>query len=121
MALSAQQKTALRLMVQGDMKQVDIAERVKVSEQTICNWKKNDEFMAEYDSMLRSLMNGVAAKAFRTHTNLLDARSEMVRYMAAKDILDRAGYAPVDKSEISADIGLELMVDYGDEPETNTT
>lgn len=81
-------------MVQGDKKQKDIADTLSVTEATICNWKKNDEFVAEYTASLKSSMKDVAAKAFQTEIALLRARSEMVRLMAAKDILDRAGFKP---------------------------
>lgn len=33
----------------------------------------------------------------------------------AKDFLDRAGFKPTDKIDIEGDIGLNLVVDYGDE------
>ena len=32
--------------------------------------------------------------------NLLDAKSELVRYQASKDILDRTGYTPVERQQI---------------------
>ena len=83
-------------MVEGSFTQKQIAETLNVSENTICNWKKNDEFMGEYNTTLKSNINQVAAKAFQTQMKLLNARSEMVRYMVSKDILDRAGFKPDD-------------------------
>lgn len=112
--LTAKQKRCVQLMVVGEYTQKQIAEQVKVSQQTICTWKKDPEFMAAYESLLKNNIQSMAAKAFQTHTKLLAAKSEMVRYMAAKDILDRAGYKPTDKVDIdSTDMELNIKVDYG--------
>ena len=89
--LNSKQKKCIALMV-DDIKQKEIAKMLNVSQQTICNWKKNEEFMTEYNSSLKSSMKDIAPKAFKTEVSLLSARSEMVRLMAAKDLLDRAGF-----------------------------
>lgn len=113
--LTAKQKKCIELLVSGEITQKEIAKQVKVSEQTICNWKKNEEFNAEYDNMMRVCIQSFAAKAFKTQTNLLNAKSEMVRYMVSKDILDRAGFKPVEKVEAEVDMDLNITVDYGEE------
>ncbi len=97
-------------MIAGNLKQKEIAAQIKVSEQTICTWKKNDDFMAEYESMLKSRMKSMAAAAFQTETNLLKAKSEMVRLMAAKDILDRAGFKPDDNLNVN-NFGKVVIID----------
>ena len=101
--LNSKQKKCIEYMVQGEKKQKEIATILHVSEATICNWKKNDEFIAEYTASLKSSMKDVAAKAFQTEIALLRARSEMVRLMAAKDMLDRAGFKATDKVEVSTE------------------
>lgn len=90
-------------MVEGVSTQKQIAEKLNVSENTISNWKKNDEFMSEYNTTLKSSINAVAAKAFSTQTKLLNARSEMVRYMVSKDILDRAGFKASEKVDLNVE------------------
>lgn len=102
--LTAKQKKCLELLVNGEMSQKEIAEQIKVSEQTICNWKKNSEFVAEYEDLMRVCIQSFAAKAFQTHKKLLSAKSEMVRYMTAKDILDRAGFKPTEKVDVKGAI-----------------
>lgn len=99
--LNSKQIKCIELLVGGDKTQKQIAEAIHVTEATICNWKKNEEFNSEYTSSLKSSMKDVAAKAFRTEISLLNARSEMVRLMAAKDILDRAGFKPDDNVNLS--------------------
>lgn len=106
--LNSKQKKCIELMVIGDRKQKEIATILHVTEATICNWKKNKEFMDEYTSSLKDSMKDVAAKAFNTEVTLLKARSEMVRLMAAKDILDRAGFKP--DSNVSIDLEPVVIV-----------
>ncbi len=98
--LNSKQRKCIELLAIGRNNQKEIAEELSVTEATICNWKKNDEFMAAYTETLKDNMKSVAAKAFHTEIKLLNARSEMVRLMAAKDILDRAGFKPKDQQEI---------------------
>ena len=114
--LTAKQRKCLELMVSGDFTQREIAKKINVTEKSISTWKKQDEFTAEYEALLKKQIGSMAAKAFKTHTKLLNARSEMVRYMAAKDILYRAGYKPTDKLDVdSTDFELNITVDYGTE------
>lgn len=101
--LNSKQKKCIELMVAGDRTQKEIAKVINISQATICNWKKTKEFMSEYTSSLKDSMKDVAARAFYTEVSLLRARSEMVRLMAAKDILDRAGFKPDDNINISAE------------------
>lgn len=101
--LNSKQKKCIELMVEGNKTQKEISEILHVSEATICNWKKNDEFKSDYTSSLKNSMKDVAAKAFRTEVSLLKARSETVRLMAAKDILDRAGFKPDENINLSGE------------------
>ena len=101
--LNPKQQKCIELMVEGSMTQKQIAEQLKVSENTVSNWKKNDEFMGEYNTALKSSINLVAAKAFSTQMKLLNAKSEMVRYMVSKDILDRAGFKASEKIDLSVE------------------
>ena len=101
--LNPKQRKCIELMVEGTTTQKQIAEQLNVTENTISNWKKNDEFMSEYNATLKSNINAVAAKAFSTQMKLLNARSEMVRHMVAKDILDRAGFKASEKIDLSVE------------------
>lgn len=99
--LNPKQRKCIEYMLEGNMTQKQMAELLNVTENTISNWKKNDEFMSEYNTTLKSNINAVAAKAFTTQMKLLNARSEMVKYMVSKDILDRAGFKPSEKIDLS--------------------
>lgn len=99
--LKAKQRKCLELMVEGNLTQKEIASQINISEKTISLWKKQEEFMQEYDVLIQKSIKSIAAKAFRTQTNLLDSRSDMVKYLVSKDILDRAGYKPDDNININ--------------------
>ena len=95
--LKPKQQKCLKLMITGKFSQREIAEQINVSEKTICQWKKDSEFMNAYDDMLKRSIKFVAAKAFHTQINLLSSKNDMVKYLVSKDILDRAGYKPEEK------------------------
>lgn len=97
--LSARQQKCVRLMASGEMTQRQIAEELKVSEQTICTWKKNPEFIKEYTQTIKRDINTLPGRALRVIENvMLFADKPADRLRAARDILDRAGFAPVEYS-----------------------
>jgi predicted transcriptional regulator len=106
--LSSKQKKCAELMATGEYTQKAIAGMLKITPATICNWKKDDEFRTECTAALRESIRDVAAKAFQTQTALLKAKSEMVRYMAAKDVLDRAGFKAEDKVAVEGSIPIVI-------------
>lgn len=101
--LNSKQRKCIELLVFGALSQKEIAGQLHVTEATICNWKKNTEFRAEYTLALKDSMKDVAAKALKTEISLLKARSESVRLMAAKDILDRSGFKPDDNINLGGE------------------
>ena len=113
--MNPKQIKCIELLLEGDMTQKEIAKAIKVSENTICNWKKDDDFRAEYETALRGNIQMAAGEAYKTQVKLLKSRSEMVRHYAAKDILDRAGLKPTDKVDLNGAMGLKVVVDYGDD------
>jgi transposase len=113
--LNKKQKKCLELMAMGELTQREIAKQIDISEETISRWKRNSEFASELDALIRISIRSLAAKAFKTQTNLLNAKSEMVRFLAAKDILDRAGFKPDDKIKFEGAIPVVIHDDLDDE------
>lgn len=114
--LKPKQLKCLELMVQGTMTDKEIAEAINVTQKTICEWKKkNEEFQNEYTALMRNSLQYAAPKAFRKQMSLLASKNDMVAHLAAKDIMDRAGFQPVDKVEQTVDMDLNITVDYGDD------
>lgn len=116
--LKPKQIKCLELMIQGNMTDKDIAAAINVAQKTICDWKKNcKEFQDEYNSLMRRSLQYAAPKAFRKQMSLLDSNNDMVAHLAAKDIMDRAGFNPTDKMEMEVDMDLNVSIDYGDSGE----
>lgn len=102
--LKKKQKTALKLFLEGRLNQKEIAQQIGVTEQTIINWKKNEEFMAEFDAEIKGKFSIAAGRALKKELELLEcAESESVCLNAAKDILDRAGFKADSLVKISTD------------------
>ena len=120
--LKPKQKKCLELMIQGIMTDKKIAETINVTQKTICDWKKNSkEFQDEYNSLMRSSLQYAASKAFRKQVVLLDSKNDMVAHLAAKDIMDRAGFNPTDKVELEADMDLNITIDYGEDDDNENS
>ena len=102
--LKTRQKKCIEMLVSGTMTQADIAAALKVSEQTICNWKKNEEFEEELAAANRLVISSLVPAAVQRTKALLNAESEAVQLAAAKDILDRAGYKAQDKIQVDGTI-----------------
>ena len=114
--LKPKQIKCLELMLQGNMTDKEIAEAINITQKTICEWKKNNkEFQDEYNALMRNSLQYAAPKAFRKQQKLLQSENDMVAHLAAKDILDRAGFKPTDKVEQNVDMELNISIDYGDE------
>ena len=110
--LNKKQKKCIEMMLFGDLTQKEIAAEIKVSEQTISHWKKHvPEFMKEYESALREGIREAAAKAFRTQVELLSSKNPMTRHMAAKDILDRAGFKADEKVTVNGSVPVQIVDD----------
>lgn len=116
--LKPKQAKCLQLMITGTMTDKEIAEAINVTPKTVCEWKKNNtEFQDEYNALMRSSLQYAAPKAFRKQMSLLNSKNDMVAHLAAKDIMDRAGFNPIDKVEQQVDMDLNITVDYGDDDE----
>lgn len=103
--LNPKQIKCLELMIQGNLTDKKIAEAIDVAQKTICDWKKNNkEFQDEYNSLMRSSLQYAAPRAFRKQLALLDSKNDMVAHLAAKDIMDRAGFSPTEKIEMDMDV-----------------
>lgn len=97
-------RNAIRLMVRTNSSQREIAKELGIDETTISKWKKREDYDTIRQIEERDYLGDLAAPALRTMSDLLNAKSELVRYNAASDILDRTGYKPVDKQDINATI-----------------
>ena len=105
--LKAKQKKCIELLIDSKMTQIEIAEQLQISDQTISNWKKNEEFIDEYEKANRDAIKYLTAKARQKINDLLNANNEQVQLAAAKDILDRAGYKAESKVQFEGSLSTE--------------
>ena len=98
-------------MVTTNKTQKQIAKEIEVSEKTICEWKKQKEFKDEIDKNIKENFSSLAIDAQKELKKLLKSKNENIRIQAVKDVLDRAGYKPVEKREIKDDTEKTKKID----------
>ena len=98
--LTKKQQEYIRLKNETDLAEGEIASEIDVNRSTISRWKNNDKFREGFRGYQVEHLSNQVPKALQTMINLLDAKSELVRFQASKDILDRTGYNPVETQEI---------------------
>ncbi|WP_265401487.1 phBC6A51 family helix-turn-helix protein [Lactiplantibacillus plantarum] len=104
-SLPKKQQKAIMLLFSGEMNQGEVANNVGISRTTISAWKQKEIFRQAQDEYNRFMLRDLTSEAIMTMRELLDARSEMVRFSAAKDILDRSmNDAQIRRAEAEADI-----------------
>ena len=104
-SLPKKQQKTIMLLFSGEMNQGEVADKVGISRTTISAWKQKEVFRQAQDEYNRFMLRDLTSEAIMTMRELLDARSEMVRFSAAKDILDRSmNDAQIRKAEADADI-----------------
>ncbi|MCS8562725.1 hypothetical protein EFJ78_02040 [Pediococcus pentosaceus] len=107
--MSPKKQKAIELMFNAKLSQKDIADEVGVHETTLSKWKHDDDYKEYMEKYARETISRSSGKALGTMIGLLNARSELVRFNAAKDLLDRAGFAPTDKVDLSGnDINIKI-------------
>lgn len=122
MSLTKRQLEAAKLIAEGYLTQREIAERLDVREETISRWKKQEEFQqaienftAEMKKDLERKLMSMAPEALRQLQKLLNAKSELVRLQAIKDILDRLDVKPANKQDIDLKTDMEIVVKLPDD------
>lgn len=101
--LSVEQMKCITLMVADNKTQKQIAKELNITEQTICNWKKQPEFREEIEKQIKNNFSLLAIEAQKGLSKLLKTKNTNVRMQAIKDVLDRAGFKPVERREITDD------------------
>ena len=86
----------------GNATQAAVSCGVSDTSASTIGYRLKNRLGMEIDAEQREMLKGYAPKAFQQIQNLAEnAESENVRLKANSDILDRAGYRPIDKSEIT--------------------
>jgi len=122
MSLTKKQLEAAKLIAEGQLTQREIAKQLNIAELTISRWKKQEafqqaieDFTAEIKKDIERKLMSMAPEALRQLQRLLNARSELVRLQAIKDILDRLDIKPASKQDISLKADMEIVVKLPDD------
>lgn len=95
--ISKEQQTCITLMVSTNKTQKQIAKELKITEQTICNWKKQKEFSEMLQEEIKNNFGSLAVEAQKELKKLLKSKNAVVKMQAVKDVLDRAGFKPTER------------------------
>lgn len=119
--LTTKQLKCIELMLEGKT-QVEIAKEIGVHEGSVSRWKNQDIFRNALREAVNKKFERLAVIAQLQIQYLAEnAQSESVRLSAAKDLLDRGGYKPTDKTELTTgEEGFNIIIDYGDNDDANT-
>ncbi len=94
----------------GNATQAAIAVGVSQASASTVGYRLKSRLTKEIDTEQKAQLQGYAPKAISQIQNLAEnAESENVRLKANTDLLDRAGYKPIDKSEVTQVNDLESM------------
>ncbi|MCT2883424.1 phBC6A51 family helix-turn-helix protein [Lentilactobacillus buchneri] len=88
--LPLKQRKAIMLMFPGNLTQEKIIADLQVASSTFYNWKTHEQFRKAQQEYNHYMLIDLTPEAIVTMRKLLNAKSEMVRFNAAKDILDRS-------------------------------
>lgn len=109
--LNKNQMKCINLMITDSKTQKQIAKEINITEKTICEWKKDREFKEEIQKQMKENFSSLAIDAQKQLGKLLRSKNENVKMQAIKDVLDRAGYKPIEKTEVSGGYTVELVDD----------
>ncbi|MCJ1667846.1 DNA-binding protein [Staphylococcus sp. NRL 16/872] len=109
--LSEKQQKYIEIKNETGQTDKTIAKKIGIDTTTISRWKKKEEYQLGLKGYQAYYLSEKTPQALLTMTKLLNARSELVRFQAAKDILDRSGYNPVDKQQIETNATVQFNDD----------
>lgn len=112
--LNEKQQKCIILMITSNKTQKQIAKEIQISENTISEWKKDKEFKEEVQKQMRENFSSLAIEAQQKLKKLLNSQNENIQMQAVKDILDRAGYKPIEKAELTTEAKVELVDDVNE-------
>lgn len=102
--LKPKQLQAINMLVyRYDMNNADIARELKIDESTLYRWFSNAIFCNALKEEQIKYLQVLGTKAIKKITKLSESEDipASVRYQASKDIADRGGFKPVDKTEVT--------------------
>lgn len=101
MALNSRQLKAVEMFVYTDLQKQEIAEELGVSNSTISQWVKRDDFQEAIREEMHKGFSSMATKARRKLDKLIDSKNEGIALAAAREVLNKAGYTEVQELTVT--------------------
>ena len=109
MKITKRHREAIKLLIEGQLTKEEIAKNVNVSRPTLYNWLKDEDFKEVYEEEISELERRVKRRIANMVNDALDrqerilnnSKNDIAAAAVAKDVLDRAGYAPDENVNIS--------------------
>lgn len=98
--LSKKKREAIQLLAETDLSYSEIAQRLGIHRNTLLLWRQNKTFLNQVKEYSGKMLNEASLKASKTMIELLQAKSELVRFQAAKEILDKNEMTQKDKLQV---------------------
>jgi predicted DNA-binding protein YlxM (UPF0122 family) len=109
--LKPKQQRFVHMYLSGKYKISEIADILKVTEQTVRGWVKNpkiktiiEEYQQSEAEIVQHNLKALSMKALNVMNDLLSSDIDGIRYQAAKDLLDRTGFKPSTKQDVKVEI-----------------
>lgn len=117
MKLGKKHKTAIKLLIEGELSKEEIAQSVKVSRKTLYNWLNDADFSEEYNEQVAEIDRKVKRRISNMVNDALDrqkrilnkSKNDNAAAVVAKDVLDRAGYAPDSKIQLEGEGAVQII------------
>ena len=93
-------RQAVPLLADTTLSYSNIAQELGIHRNTLYEWRQDTNFLKMVNDYSVKSLSEASAKAAQTMIDLLKAKSELVRFQAAKEILDKNEMTQKDKLEI---------------------
>lgn len=100
-----------------DYKNCEIAEELGVSNNTVTNWSKRQDWKDLVQENLRNQLKDLAKVAMKNLQGFLNSENPKIKYDATKMVLDKAGFNAVTEVKTSGEQSINISFTYEDEDE----
>ena len=111
--VTEQQAELIDLVLSTTWTQARIAEHLQTDPAWVNKTLKKQHVREAMNTAIHEGMTLGAARAFSKINQLIDHKSGYVALEASKDMLDRAGFKPVDRSQVAVGGDISIKIDLG--------
>ena len=111
--ITEQQADLIDLVLSTTWTQARIAEHLNTDPAWVNKTLKKQHVREAMNTAIQEGMTLGAARAFSKINQLIDHKSGYVALEASKDMLDRAGFKPVDRSQVAIGGDISINIDLG--------